>query len=202
MKSPTKSCSLDPLPTHLLKDHLDLLVPAITKLINCSLSSGIVPSKFKQALITPLIKILPLNPNILKNYRPVSNLSFFSKVLERVVLTRLSDFLLSTNQHEPNQSAYRPSHSTETALLRVSNNILIVLDKRNGTMLVLLDLSAALDTIDHKLLLARLEGIGVDGVAFKWFASYMQERHQTVNIGSSKSGSVYLYDLAYLRVQF
>ena len=183
-KSPTKSCSLDPLPTQLLKDHLDLLVPAITKLIICSLSSGIVPSKFKQALITPLIKKPSLDPNILKNYRPVSNLPFLLKVLEGVVLTRLSDFLLSTNQHEPNQSAYRPSHSTETALLRVSNDILTALDERKGTMLVLLDLSAAFDTIDPKLLLARLEGIGVEGVALKWFASYMQERHQTVNIGS------------------
>ena len=76
MKSPTKSCSLDPFPTQLLKDHLDLLVPVITKLINCSLSSGIVPSKFKQALITPLIKKPSLDPNILKNYRPVFNLPF------------------------------------------------------------------------------------------------------------------------------
>ena len=190
MKSPTTSCSLDPLPTQLLKDHLDLLVPAITKLINCSLSSGTVPSKFKQALNTPLIKKPSLDPNILKNYRPVTKLSFLSKVLERVVLTRLSDFLISINQHLPHQSAYRPSHSTETALLRVSNDILTALDERKGTMLVLLDLSAAFDTIDPKLLLARLEGIGVDGAALKWFASYKQERHQTVNIGSSKSGSV------------
>ena len=189
MKSPTKSCRLDPLPTQLLKDHLDLLVLAITKLINCSQSSGIVPSKFKQVLITPLIKKSSLDPNIHKNYRPVSNLPFLSKDFERVVLTTLSDFLLSTNQHEPNQSAYRPSHSTETALLRVSKDMTLD-ERRKGTMLVLLDLSAAFDTIDPKLLLARFEGIGVDWVALKWFASYMQEGHQTVNIGSSKSGSV------------
>ena len=162
----TKSCRLDPLPTQLLKDHLDLSIPATTKLINCSLSYWIVTSKLKQALITPLIKKPSLDPNILKKYRPVSNLPFLSKVLERVVLARLSDFL-STNQHEPNQSAYRPSHGTETALLRVSNDILTALDERKGTMLVLLDLSAVFDTIDPKLLLARLESIGVDGVALK-----------------------------------
>ena len=138
------SCSLDPLPTQFLKDHLDLFVPAITKLINYSLSSGIVPAKFKQALITPHIKKPYLDPNILKNYRPVSDLPFHSKVLERVVHTRLSDLLLSTNQHGSNQSAYRPSHSTETALLSlgVSNDVLTPLDERKEAMLVLLDLSA------------------------------------------------------------
>ena len=113
-----------------------------------------------------------------------------SKVLERVVLTMLFGFLFSTDQHEANQSAYRPSHSTETAVLRVSNDVRTALDEKKGTMLVFLDLSVDFNTIDPKLLLARLGCIGADRAALKWFASYMQKRHQTVNIGSSKYGSV------------
>ena len=114
MKSPTKSCRLDH--HQRLKDPLILLVPVITKLINLSLSSGImVPSMIKQALITPPIKLFYLELNNLKNYRPVSNLHLLSKVLERFVLVTQSDFLLSTNQHETNQSAYRPYRRNDSA---------------------------------------------------------------------------------------
>ena len=88
----------------------------------------------------------------------------------------------ATDQHEPHQSAYRPCHSTETALVRVSNDILTAMDKKQGTMLVLLDLSAAFDTIDHVLMLDRLSHIGVRGTAHKWFSSYLENRYQSVNI--------------------
>ena len=112
-------------------------------MVNMYMSSGTVPPTFKMALVTPLLKTATLDPTTLKNYRPVSNLPNLSKVLELIVLGRLLDYLNITNQHESHQSAYRPLHSTETALLRVSNDILMALDQHKAAMLVLLDLSAA-----------------------------------------------------------
>ena len=91
--SPTKSCELDPIPTKLLKDCADTILPISTRIINLSLSSGNVPPSFKTALVRPLLKKPSLDHNILKNYRPVSNLTFLSKVLERIVLARITPFL-------------------------------------------------------------------------------------------------------------
>ena len=139
-KSATKPCALHPIPTQILKKHVSSLIPVITKLVNLSMETGCVPSSFKKALVTPLIKKSTLNPEVMKNYRPVSNLPFVSKVLERVVLRRLLNHLDVTNQHEPHQSAYRPLHSTETALVRVCNDILLSLDQRKAVSQVLLDL--------------------------------------------------------------
>ena len=90
--------------------------------------------------------------------------------------------LESTDQHEPHQSAYRPCHSTETTLVRVSNDIPMAMDKKQGTMLVLLDLSTAFDTIDHVLVLDWLSHINVRGTTHKWFSSSLENRYQSVNI--------------------
>ena len=115
-----------------------------------------MPSALKMACVHPLLKKLSLDRDILRNYRPVSTLSHLSKVIEKVVALRLSDHLDSQNLNEPFQFAYRRLHSTETALLRVCSDIRAALDRRKGTLLVLLDLSPAFDTIDHTILLNRL----------------------------------------------
>ena len=109
-RSAKTSCDLDPIPTALLCDHLDILLPSITKFINESLVSGTVPSDFKTAVVKPLLKKSSLDHNILKNYRPISNLSFLSKILEKVVLHQLSSHLDSNHLLSPHQSAYRPGH--------------------------------------------------------------------------------------------
>ena len=113
--APNKSCELDPLPTWLLKLCLDELLPIVTKIINTSLESSTVPKSFKSAHVRPCIKKPSLNPNELNNYRPVSNLPFISKILEKVVDVRLKQLLVRNNLHGVHQSAYRQFHSMETA---------------------------------------------------------------------------------------
>ena len=133
----------------MLKAHLDCLLPSITNLVNESMATGIVPTKMKAALVTPLLKTPSLDKNVMENFRPVSNLSFISKLTERVVLKRLTDHILCNNLHKQFQSAYKPNHSTETALMRVQNDMLMTLDNKRGVVLIMLDLSAAFDTVDH-----------------------------------------------------
>ena len=190
LKSKPTSCSLDPIPTPLFLQFLDDLLPTLTVIINSSLSSGIFPSSLKTAVVKPLLKKQSLDPNNLKNYRPVSNLSFFSKILEKVVLQQLLTYLNDYDLFSPSQSAYRPHHSTETALLKISNDILLALDSGNVSLLTLLDLSAAFDTIDHTILLNRLQySYGISHTALSWFRSYLTERTQSVFVNNLNSSS-------------
>ena len=124
---PKKCCDPDPIPSPLFLDCLDELMPVIRDIINTSLISGAVPQCFKHALVKPLLKKSNLDPELLKNYHLVSNLPFLSKVLERVVLTQLMTHLETHNLLEPFQSAYRKCHSTETALLCVVNDLLLMM---------------------------------------------------------------------------
>ena len=187
-KSPTKSCLLDSLSTFLIKECIDILLPSITKLVNCSLREGLVPDGFKKAVVPPLIKKASLPVDDLKNYRPVSGLSFISKLMKRVVAKQLVDHIHRHGLGNPYQSAYKSGHSTETALLSIKNDIHLSLSRGKATALVLLDLSAAFDTIDHTTLLSCLLGwFGVGGSALKWFSSYLTERFQSVKIGSTLS---------------
>ena len=186
--SPTKSCPLDPIPTWLLKICMDQLLAVVTEVINCSLACGTFPSKLKQALVIPLLKKADLDHEELKNYRPVSNLEFLSKTVERAYCSILVEHLGLNGLLGKFQSAYRKSHSTETALTRVINDILRAVDKDGGAILILLDLSAAFDTIDHDKLLHLLEtSFGVTGLALLWVKSYLTERSQTVKIGEAIS---------------
>ena len=143
IKSPTKSCMLDPIPTSLTKQSLNDLVSLIKVIVNASLSAGIVPQQFKQALVTPLLKKPGLDSDDMKNFRPVSNLLFISKILEKMVLTQLRNHLSSNDLLEICQSAYRKNHSTETAVLSVLDGLLVSADERLVSLAALLDLSAA-----------------------------------------------------------
>jgi hypothetical protein len=154
--SKSKHCSIDPIPTWLLKDSLDEVLPVITEIINLSLSTGNVPEVLKQAIIKPLLKKRELDLTY-TNYRPVSNLSYLSKLIEKAVAMQLTEHLKVNKLLDNYQSAYRKYHSTETALLKVQNDILNELDNKNVVLQVLLDLSVAFDTINHKILLNRLE---------------------------------------------
>ena len=162
--------------------------------MNKSLSTGIVPQHFKHALVKPLLKKANLDPNCLKHYRPVSNLPFLSKVLERIVLKQLLHHLESHNLLEPFQSAYRKCHSTETALLRVVNDLLQASDSGRVSVLSLLDLSAAFDTIDHGILITRLRTtFGCSGTVLDWFTSYLSDRTQSVFVGHESAPTILKY---------
>ena len=179
----SKSCALDPLPTHLLKSSINVLLPVLTKIVNCSLQSATVPQSLKAATVKPLLKKSTLSKEDLKNYRPVSNLPYLSKLIEKIVVKRLNTHMSQHRLHEYFQSAYRLYHSTETALLRVHNDILQSLDDKKCVFLVLLDQSAAFDTVKHSILLDRVrETVGVQGVALDWLLSYFAERTQSVSV--------------------
>lgn len=185
---PDKQCSSDPLPTRLLKDNVDILAPFCVELFNRSLLTGTVPPSFKSAYITPLLKKTDLDPADVKSYRPISNLSVLSKLLERLVARQLIDYLNTAGLMPILQSAYRAYHSTETAVLRVMSDILQAIDAGNLAMLTLLDLSAAFDTVDHPTLLRRLQQTyGLDGTVLGWFSSYLKGRTQSVCRRGKKS---------------
>ena len=187
LSSPAKTCDADPIPTELLKSVLLAIIHLLTKLVNQSLQTGEFPDELKQALVIPLLKKLSLDL-ITKNYRPISNLPFVGKLLERCVIDQLLEHICTNNLMEPLQSANRPHHSTETALLKVKTDILKAMDNQEVACLVLLDLSAAFDTIDHKILLERLENyFGITGTALRWIKSYLTNQSQRVIIGDANT---------------
>lgn len=182
------SCTLDPIPTVLLKSYFPIVSPIITKLVNLSLQTGHVPPSLKAAVIRPVLKKPSLDPEELASYRPISNLTFLSKVLEKTVASQLQNHLRRNNLFEKFQSGFRSAHSTETALLRVTNDLLMTADAGSPSLLILLDLSAAFDTVDHTILLDRLHHtVGLSGTALQWFQSYLSGRTECVMLGGCKS---------------
>ena len=147
---------MDPLPTYLLKEIIDSLLPTLTKLVNSCIEQATIPQALKAACVTPLIKKATLDCNDTKNYRPVSNLSYISKLVEKVIVTELHQHLTSNDLYQKDQSAYRKHHSTETALVKICDFILTAIDNNQCVFLVLLDQSAAFDTVHQDLLLYKL----------------------------------------------
>ena len=172
-----KSCALDPIPTPLLVKCIDVLLLVITKMVNISLESGHFPSAWKEALVRPILKKNGLD-TVFKNYRPVSNLSFISKVTERAAFLQIDNHMKKHDLYPSLQSAYRKNHSTQTALLKVTNDILMEMNSQHAVLLVLLDLST--DTVDHSVLLHRLV----------WFKSFLSARSQRVSIPGALSDSL------------
>ena len=180
-----KSSPVDIIPSHFLKSCPDLFASCLMETANRSFRQGIFPTSFKTAQITPLLKKPTLDANLPSSFRPISNLTTFSKLIERLVQTRLQPHITSSPNFPPNQSAYRPLHSTETAMVRIVNDLLAGSGSGTPTLLVTLDLTSAFDTVDHTKLVERLHcDFGVAGPALDWLASYLADRHQFVKVGS------------------
>lgn len=185
-KSATKSCFLDPIPTWYIKRNVHVFAPVIKRIINLSLTTGVFPETLKQTIINPIIKKQNLDADVLNNYRPVANIPFISKLIEKHVFKCINGHMDKHNLGEELQSAYRPLHSTETALLHVKNSIMQSLYNQKGVFMVFLDLSAAFDTVEHSVLLNRMANeIGLRGTALHWFRSYFSGRTTKVCINDT-----------------
>ena len=146
----------DPIPTWLVKECVDELSPVIMMIIEKSLNQAEFPMNLKHATIRPLIKDTDVDPELLNNYRPISNTPFLAKLLEKVALSQLNVHIEDNDLHSTYQSGYKKFHSCETALLKMTNDMITSIENNNMVSLVLLDLSAAFDTVDHDILINRL----------------------------------------------
>ena len=184
-----KCSSEDPIPAYLLKENIDTFIPYWLEIVNMSLELGNMDC-LKGAVILPLIKDLGslVDKEKYKNYRPVSNLLFLSKLIERVVDSRLEQHMTLNNLHCDHQFGYKKQHSTEFLLLKIVNNLLLSCDDNMPIVVLLLDLSAAFDTVDHNKLLDMLyHEIGIRGTAYNWCKSFLVNRAFRVKIGNSYS---------------
>ena len=194
LNSAPKPCELDPIPSKLLIEYLHSILPSLTDLFNSSLASGIFPQCFKSALVTPILKKRCLDHDDLNNYRSVSNLCFIAKMMEKLVLSHISSYLNSHNLHNTCQSAYHPGHSTETALLKVVNDLFLSLNKGNISLLALLDFSSAFDTVDQPILVYRLHTyFGFTDTVLQWFSSYLTDRTHYISLSNHCSAFAHVY---------
>ena len=163
-----KTSQLDPLPATVLKQYLDILLPALTKIVNLLIGRRIIPVCMKEALLDPLLNQSSLDHELFPNYRPISNIMFTSKSCERVVALQVNDYRHDNKLVESFQSAYKVGHSTESALSRVQNDISRSIDDDKCVVLLLLNLSATFDRVQHQTLLIGLyHRFGIQGVALQ-----------------------------------
>ena len=183
----SKTCTLDIIPTARLKEVPGTILPSLAHIVNKSLEQGVFYSNWKEALVKPLVKKKSLGTTM-TNYRPVSNLQFISKIVEKVTLDQ---FTLHCNKNSllPNyQLTYRKYYSCETSLVKLINDILWAMEKQLVTVVVILDISAAFDTVNHDLLLEILEKqYGIVGTARQWYTSYLKPRMFKVGIRGTTS---------------
>ena len=181
-RMPPKTCALDAIPTAKLQELLEGCLPALTHRVNSSLGQGIFCEDWKEVIVKPLIKKIALGMEN-SNYRPVSNLCFISKVVEKVTLDQFNSHCQEHNLVPEYQSAYRKKHSCKTSLVKLVNDILWNMENQLVTAIVILDLSAAFDTVDHDILLEVLEKcFGIVGAARTWYKSYLKPRRFRVAV--------------------
>ena len=182
-----KTCKRDSIPAFLLRSSIEYILPCLVFLVNISMSLGSMDG-LKESVVTPILKKAGLDPDVLSNYRPVCGGLYIDKLIQRLVSLQLGDHMTLNALHIAQQSGYKSFHSCETVLLKIINDVLISLDKGRCCILLLLDLSAAFDTVDHEKLLYILEHeIGLKGTVLKWFSSFLSNRAQCTNISGSHS---------------
>ena len=182
-----KTCRDDPIPAFLLKTSIELILPSLVHLVNLSLQSGSIDG-LKESVVTPILKKLGLDCDVLLNYRPVCAGKFLDKLIQKCVFVQLDNHMTTNSLHIPFQSGYKKSHNCETVLLKIVNDIMLHLDSDSCCVLLLLDLSAAFDTVDHVELLSILyHEIGIRDNALAWFKSFLSDRVQSTCVKGSRS---------------
>ena len=190
--SKTKTNSDDPIPAFLLKSSVEHLLPTFIHLVNASLQTGSMDG-LKASIITPILKKSGLDQDTLSNYRPVCGGLYIDKLIQKSVLVQLNDHMCRNDLHISYQSGYKPHHSCETVLLRIVNDILMNLDSRSCSVLLLLDCSSAFDTVDHNELRTILhDEIGLRGMVLAWFMSFLSNRMQSTSVRGCRSKSIHM----------
>ena len=185
-----KAPGIDKIPIRVIKDCLPVISPWITSIINNSLANNIFPNTWKIAEVTPILK--EGDHELANNNRPISLLPVLSKVCERVALHQLTSYLTTNHRLSVHQSGNKTWHSTETSLIHSTDSILKAIDQKKVTAVILLDMSKAFDSINHNILLAKLEDVGVSSTCLAWFKSYLSERYEAVRINSTLSNCQWL----------
>ena len=181
----SKAAGHDKIPVKLVKDAADILSKPLAAIFNSSLESGVFPNIWKIARVTSVFKT-GLTTD-LNNYRPISILSVFSKLIEKIAHDQLSTFLKEKSMLSKCQHAFRKLHNTLTSLLNVTDLWFLNADKRKINISIFLDLKKAFDTVDHKILLSKLSKYGIRGSPHQWFTSYLTDRIQYCQIRGSSS---------------
>ena len=184
------SCGLDGITPKLLKFSIYSIIDPLINILNTSMSTGVFPTAFKQAKVIPIHK--KHDTKQMTNYRPISLLSTFSKILETIVQKRLYSFMIKHDMFYSSQYGFKKGSSTEHAVIELQNKISTNLNNRLLTAGIFLDLSKAFDTLDHTTLIHKLEFYGIRGIALKWFKSYLSNRNQVVQIGNIISSPLQL----------
>lgn len=174
----SKGCGVDGISVQMLKLTLPHLLEPLTELCNHCLENSIFPTSWKQALVLPILK--SKNPSSPSDTRPIALLPEISKILEKAVHAQLTEFLEAHSLLYPGQAGFRPGHSTQTALLRVTDDVRQAIDDQKLTILILFDFSKAFDTLPHPVLLSSLRELNMSDSALSWFFSYLTDRIQAV----------------------
>ena len=183
----SKSFGSDNVSLRFIKDALFAIAFYLTSIINTSIVTGIFPTTWKHAIVTPLYK--SGDKSDISNYRPISLLPVFSKILEKIISTQLTVFLESNKLISNNQHGFRPKLSTETALTTITNKIYNNMDNKHISLLTLCDLSKAFDSVNHTILLNKINKTCIDTF---WFNSYLSNRTQSVRLNNVISSKLYV----------
>ena len=188
--TPKSSSGLDKISTIMLKRLSPVLSNWLKIIINQSIQNGIFPDKLKIAIITPIYKNQGLDIHAFNSYRPISLLPAISKVFEKLIYSQVYEYFDKNQLFLSSQYGFRKSHSTELASLELIDRISKDLDNKKIPLSIFLDLSKAFDTLDHKILLKKLEYYGVTGLALEWFRSYLTNRKQVLKYNDTYSSFI------------
>ena len=169
-----------------------IIHPILRLIINQSLITGIFPNSLKTAIVTPIYKGKNTDAHVFGNYRPISLLPTISKIIEKVVHSQLYKYMVDNSLFTSSQYGFRKNHSTEFATMEFVDQTMNAIDKQQIPVAILIDFSKAFDTLDHNILLGKLNYYGIQGVALSWFKNYLTGRTQYVNYNGIKSEEIKL----------